>query len=195
MKKFDSFWAYSLAVYGRSGVPSAAHALQDRLGADVNLLLLCCWAASRGLPLDLEACRTLSEPWQREVVSKLRAARRTMRDVPIHAGAARREVEQARRQVGVLELEAERIEQGMLAAAVRGAGDGAPASVSEAAAAAANNLVEYLAMLTGLPAEQNMDDLAALLVGAFPQFGERAAREYVRQAVGRGGIGRRNVSH
>ena len=44
------FWDFSLAVYGRPGVAPACLALQQRHGADVNLLLFCAWfgAAHRG---------------------------------------------------------------------------------------------------------------------------------------------------
>ena len=51
MGKADTgFWDFSLTLYGRQGVASACLALQDRFGADVNLLLLGFWRAHRGFP-------------------------------------------------------------------------------------------------------------------------------------------------
>ena len=42
------FWRTSLELYAREGVSRALIALQDRRGADVNLLLYCCWTARSG---------------------------------------------------------------------------------------------------------------------------------------------------
>jgi uncharacterized protein (TIGR02444 family) len=51
MGKADTgFWDFSLTLYGRPGVAPACLALQDRFGADVNLLLLGFWRAHRRFP-------------------------------------------------------------------------------------------------------------------------------------------------
>ena len=47
------FWDFSLEIYAKPGVAQACLALQDECGADVNLLLFCCWAG----PLDEIAMR------------------------------------------------------------------------------------------------------------------------------------------
>ena len=44
----SEFWDFTIAHYGREGLSPAVIALQDRLGVDVNMLLLCCWAGSTG---------------------------------------------------------------------------------------------------------------------------------------------------
>ena len=43
MSPAESFWSFSLTVYGRPGVEAACLELQDRFGADVNLALYCLW--------------------------------------------------------------------------------------------------------------------------------------------------------
>lgn len=112
------FWAYSLAVYGRPGVSEAMIRLQDRYGADVNILLLCCWRAETGRPApDTAGLRTLVEsvaPWRKRVVEPLRALRRDMKGGI--AGAPTAAAEALRGEVRRAELEAERLEQAMLAA-------------------------------------------------------------------------------
>ncbi len=65
------FWDFSLALYGREGVARACVALQDRRGLDVNILLFCCWAGSRGRrldPADLKGLDAAVRPWREAVV-------------------------------------------------------------------------------------------------------------------------------
>jgi len=113
-------WDFSLAAYEQAPVRDACHALQDGLGADVNMLLLCCWLGATGrgrlddedLARLADACRA----WQDEVVAPLRRARRWLGAPPPafspqRAGALRAAIEAA-------ELEAERIEQEALALAI-----------------------------------------------------------------------------
>lgn len=44
----DTFWQYSLDVYGRDNVAATAIALQDDFGVNVNMLLLLCWCMDNG---------------------------------------------------------------------------------------------------------------------------------------------------
>lgn len=103
----DSLWCFSLAVYGRPGVDGVCIDLQDRLGLDVNLLLLALWAgAVCGVRLDGAAMKRLESEaaaWHRPVVAPLRAVRRHLKGI---AGA-----EALRQTVKAVELEAERLEQ------------------------------------------------------------------------------------
>jgi uncharacterized protein (TIGR02444 family) len=153
-----SFWDYSLAVYARPGVAEACLALQDRFGLDVNILLFCCWAGARGEALGPAALARLLEaagPWQEQVVKPLRAARRWLKGRP---GA---EVQALRARIEADELEAERLEQALLAEAL----PPAPGEASPALAAA--NLEAYLARLEVRPGAEGTADLAALLAGCF----------------------------
>ncbi len=104
----NPFWAFSLAVYARPGVPPACLALQDRRGIDVNLLLFAAWAGMGcGVALTAErlaAADSAVAGWRREVVQPLRAIRRR----------AKGEDEALYRRMKAAELEAERVQQDRL---------------------------------------------------------------------------------
>lgn len=106
------FWDFSLKAYGGDGVEEECLALQDQFGVDVNLLLLCAFAgASHGATLtqeEIASARKTVEPWQRDIVRSLRAARRAMKPV------ARQDARDLRARLKDIELESERIEQTML---------------------------------------------------------------------------------
>ena len=149
----NPLWDFSLRLYGEPGVAEACLALQDRLGADVNLLLFCCWAGQRGQALgeaDLDRLQAVAAPWQRQVVAPLRSARRWLKG---QGGAG---AEALREEIKRLELEAERLEQDRLQA-VLPLPDG-PASLDSAAM----NLERYLARLDGDASEEIAPLLAAL---------------------------------
>jgi uncharacterized protein (TIGR02444 family) len=157
----NPFWDYSLAVYARPGVAEACLALQARHGLDVNILLFCCWASARGRALSLEEIEGLMAavgPWHEGVVKPLRAVRRWLKDQETAPGAA---AEALRQEVKAQELEAERIEQQILAETLA-LGEGEPA-----AALAAANLKAYLARLDLRAGAEDTADLAGLLTGCF----------------------------
>jgi len=103
----SSLWRFSLAVYAQPGVDTACLDLQDRLGADVNLLLFALWAGAvcgtRLSAAELERLSSEAAAWQREVVAPLRGVRRRLKGV---AGA-----EAFRQRIKDAELESERLEQ------------------------------------------------------------------------------------
>lgn len=157
------FWDYSLAVYRRPGVSEALIRLQDAHGADANLMLWCCWFAvsGRGTPdaAALAAAAELVAPWRRRVIEPLRAVRRDMK-VGI-AGAPVEEAESLRGEILRLEIEAERIEQAMLAAR-------APAAATpgdDPAGAARRALRAYLDGLGAGDGAEIRSALAAILAG------------------------------
>jgi uncharacterized protein (TIGR02444 family) len=98
-----AFWNWSLATWPK--VERLALELQEAHGADVNLLLFCAWAG-RLSAAELDAAEEAVAAWRREVLEPLRRARRGARGTPLH-----RRLESA-------ELEAERIAQERIAAAV-----------------------------------------------------------------------------
>lgn len=108
----QSFWDFSLAVYGGGGVEAECLALQDQFGVDVNLILLCAFAgAAHGATLtadDIASARKTVERWQQDIVRPLRAARRAMKPV------ARQDAQELRTRLKEIELESERVEQTML---------------------------------------------------------------------------------
>lgn len=105
-------WDWAVEAYGRPGVADACLRLQDRAGVDVPLLLCACWLAARGRRLDVATAQKLHNavaPWQREVVTPLRHARRFLKrgSSAVHERSRDCVVELAER-VTALELDAER---------------------------------------------------------------------------------------
>ena len=139
-------WRFSLGLYRRDGVEQACLGLQNACGADVNLLLFCCWMGSQGMALDKRSLRraiAATKPWQQQVVQPLRRARRALKQ----PGAARPEARRAhlRQSVFRLELDAEYVEQLVLARLA--AKLPRPARKQDPQAASAANLERYLALL------------------------------------------------
>lgn len=156
-----AFWEFSQDLYGRPGVAEACLALQDRRGLDVNLLLFCCWTGVRGQALTAgELGRRIDAvgPWQDRVVKPLRAARRWLKEqqtAPAQAAEALRQAIKAQ------ELEAERLEQSILAEGVgTGEARGAPAL-------AAANLGAYFGALELDSDDEDLADLATILCRLF----------------------------
>lgn len=104
----NPFWDFSLAVYGRPGVPACCLSLQDQRGVDVNVLLFAAWAGLEcGIRLSAEELVRLDGAvagWRDEVVRPLRALRRR----------AKAEDEVFYRRMKAAELEAERVQQDRL---------------------------------------------------------------------------------
>jgi len=147
-RKLHPFWRFSLRVYGRTGVERACLVMQEA-GADVNLLLFCCWQGLEGISLSKTALRKAIHSvvaWQQQVVQPLRQARRSSKlgrsGLPEELGTA------LSKQVAKLELEAEYLEQLVLfrqaTAAARGKRTQDPEII------AAGNLERYLELL-GIP--------------------------------------------
>jgi uncharacterized protein (TIGR02444 family) len=157
-----AFWEFSLAYYSRERVSAACLSLQNRRGADVNILLFCCWLATLGLRVeraDLLAANITVEAWRRDVLQPLRSARRAVADqFPELAKSDRQAI---RHGVLSVELECERVAQERIAGAAAGV------TVAEAGATplqlASAALEIYLDMVVGTPDEQDAQDLRALL--------------------------------
>lgn len=133
-------------MYVRDGVEQACLGLQAARGADVNLLLFCCWMGSRRRPLGkrfLRRAMAAVSRWQSEVVRPLRTVRRALkRDSVGGPGAWRAHL---RANVATLELDAEYVEQLVLA----GLAAQAPQPVRNASAEKTieANLERYLTLL------------------------------------------------
>ena len=108
------FWDFSRAIYADPAVAAAALSLQDADGRDVNLALYCLYAGFvAGRELDdaaLSCLATAVESWNEEVIRPLRAVRRRLK--------GRAEAAGLRDGVASAELEAERLAQARLVAAV-----------------------------------------------------------------------------
>ncbi|MBK8158597.1 MAG: TIGR02444 family protein [Rhodospirillaceae bacterium] len=158
----DDFWEFSLALYCREAVAAACLSLQDRRGADVNLILAVCWLARSGYLASegaLNAACLATESWSEGVLKPLRSIRRRL-------GAEFEEVAAADRQSlkhGLLavELEAERVSQQKIVSALA-AHVGARSS-EPARGIAARGLDSYLTLLTNAPDARDRTDLDAIL--------------------------------
>jgi uncharacterized protein (TIGR02444 family) len=158
----ERLWRFSLAVYGRPGVADACLALQDRHGLDVNLLLWCCWHASEGRALgaaDVTAAEARVSSWRATVVEPLRAVRRQLKRSIAEWPTA--DVEQLRAATKGAELEAERLEQVMLAAVSAG-----EPNAGSTLALAAGSIRRYLALRRVQPDEADGGDVEAIITAS-----------------------------
>ncbi|RAK59221.1 TIGR02444 family protein [Phenylobacterium hankyongense] len=101
-----SLWDWTLAVYGRPGVPEACLALQDAHGQNTSFLLWAVWAEA-GDPALLEQAAAVARAWEGAVLAPLRTVRRTLKAAapPVDDGAR----EGLRDDVKAAELRAERV--------------------------------------------------------------------------------------
>lgn len=158
----DDFWKFSLALYCREAVAAACLSLQDRRGADVNLLLAICWLASSGYAVDataIAAAAAAVSGWADGVLKPLRAVRRSLgAGFPEFAPGDRQEV---RHDIMAVELECERLAQQRIAAAFAGHVAGMQAEPPRLLAR--GGLDTYLASLIAEPEAQDQADLDVLL--------------------------------
>jgi len=157
-----AFWEFSLAFYSRERVSAACLSLQNRHGADVNILLFSCWLATQGLKVEapgLHAAIAAVEAWRRDVLEPLRGSRRAVADqFPELAKSDRQSIKHSMLSV---ELECERIAQEKIAQAATGQVTPEEGSTPLQIASAA--LEHYLDMVIATPDEQDAEDLKALL--------------------------------
>jgi uncharacterized protein (TIGR02444 family) len=112
----SAVWTYAVALYGRPGVAAACLGLQDSFGVDVVVLLTALYARHRRLGFtepDLRQADAAVRDWRKDVVRRLRAVRRYVKPAASEKntdGVAQK----LWRSVQAAELEAERIEFGML---------------------------------------------------------------------------------
>lgn len=145
----NPFWSFSVTVYEEATVRDACLDLQDRDGADVNLLLLTCWLGFLGVRLDskgIERLDRLVSPWRGEAVQPLRALRRRLKAPlgPVGPDLAA----DVRQLIGKAELEAERLQQAVLYRALETL-PGTDARGAERSGVARLNLNTYLGWVTG----------------------------------------------
>ena len=109
-------WRFSLDRYARRGVAETCLWMQERIGADVNIVLAALWAASEGRRLDRAAFETLQATevgeWHLSAVRPLRAARVYTKRLP--EGPDSGDIAALRAIVKKAELKAEHIEQRIL---------------------------------------------------------------------------------
>jgi len=114
----DDFWEFSLALYCREAVANACLSLQDRRGADVNLVLAICWAARSGYAVSdaaLASGLAATAPWSDSILRPLRAVRRSLLSFAEVDADDRQSIKHG---LLAVELEAERVSQRKIVAAL-----------------------------------------------------------------------------
>lgn len=111
--EINPFWEFSLAFYCRGPVASICLNLQDKVGADVNILLYCCWLGYKGAgQIEVsEFAEIISgiKAWQFHVVKPLRKIRRDIKNLEtLHLGDFSKNFLQS---IKDCELESEELEQ------------------------------------------------------------------------------------
>jgi uncharacterized protein (TIGR02444 family) len=110
-------WAFALALYARPGVADACLTLQNEVGVDVMLLMMATFAAVKRRTLltadEIGALDEACSPWREQIVKKLRTIRTELKTGPRPAPSG--ETEPFRSRIKMLELEAERLENQLLA--------------------------------------------------------------------------------
>lgn len=78
----NPLWAFSTRVYQRDSVQHCLLELQDSHAADINILLSCCWLATKQQLLDKQQLALLQDntaQWQLACIQPIRTARRFLK--------------------------------------------------------------------------------------------------------------------
>ncbi|HXY21912.1 MAG TPA: TIGR02444 family protein [Burkholderiaceae bacterium] len=170
----NAFWRFSLATYRDPAAAAACLALQDRWGADVNLLLFCCWLGQDGRALDkrtLCAAMLGVDTLQAKIIRPLRQSRRALRRPP--RGMPKTWAKQLKDRIAAAEIDLEYVEHRMLFAAAKRL---PPAKRKQAARAAIDaSLSRYLTLLEVPPSHPDRRHANALLEACCPVAPPRAS--------------------
>jgi len=93
----NPFWDYSLAHYARPEVAQCCLTYQNQYGANVNLMLFCCWLGSSGVRLErqeLVEVQVLIKPWDSQAIQPLRMVRRFMSSSPLSSDVMMSQLQQ-----------------------------------------------------------------------------------------------------
>jgi uncharacterized protein (TIGR02444 family) len=178
MSTVEGFWDFSVRTYRSKGVSDACLALQNKRGADVNMLLYCCWVAIVYGEFDddlFQSALRFSRSWARHVVRPLREVRTWMkledcRSEPVFAESRK----QLRANVKTIELEAEKLQQTSLESLVV-VSAAQHLAVSDLLGYAAANLQQYCrAEAIGIAGE-SVDQLSVIVSAAITSATREAA--------------------
>jgi uncharacterized protein (TIGR02444 family) len=171
------FWDFALKVYQMPGVSEACLEIQERHGADVNVVLFCCWLGESGrgavTPEKLaEACKAVAS-WNETVVKRLRAVRRVLKEgiekAPSDLASS------LRKQIQTYEIDAEHIELLTLAASVADMKPDPSRPADARADDAIANIGLYLVSLNATLIGADRTALGRIVGAAFPAYGAQRA--------------------
>ena len=165
----NPFWDFSLDVYSRGDVAEHLIALQENLGADINIMLYCYWVAYLGAPHltehQINTVVFVVNRWQREVVKPLRKMRTELKIDS--KGGPRPWSDTIRTNIKIVELEAERLEQLMIYRA-HSLEECDKIETWEMRRQANSNLVDYLKFCCREPNSEELTLIDILTVQIFP---------------------------
>lgn len=179
MNAKEGFWDFSIRVYRSKKLADACLSLQDESGADVNLLLFCCWAAAANVELDgdtFQKALQFSRFWTTDVVRPLRKVRTTMKRSDRKAKTVQAEFyNELRESIKAVELRAEKLQQQELQAMI---GTTAPQSdATGPLSSAVSNLCRYCESEAIDLTADTIDRLVVVLAAAFPSENPETARK------------------
>ena len=127
------FWDFSLDIYRKPGVADACLFVQDRYGLNVNFVLFCVWVADCGSgalsTADIATAMRRIMDWEKHIVRPLREIRRLCRQEPL--GVPEFLLQTFHPRIETAELEAEHVEQLVLAEFARSLPVATPEVTSE----------------------------------------------------------------
>lgn len=148
----NPLWEFSVRVYDLDGVKKACLALQNRFGADVNMIMFLMWLADSGIDRGrlaqyMGAALKLSRDWQRSLVEPLRTTRNNLKDYIENTPLTESQVaalSALRERVKGCELDTERMQTLAMYNLVEDSGLGdAPVAHAKAREHASNHLSVY----------------------------------------------------
>lgn len=172
----EAFWDFSVRTYRTRGVPDACLSLQNDYGADVNMVLYCCWIGDAVGAFDGELFNRASEysaRWAENVVIPIREARTWMKHTGCNSPSVPTEsCMELREEIKSIEFAAEKMQQEVLESIVivERTRDERPEQIVADVAA---NLMLYLEYLDIQLANDVRKKLSVIVRAAFPGFDEK----------------------
>jgi uncharacterized protein (TIGR02444 family) len=163
------FWDFSVSFYRKPGVADACLFVQDRYGLNVNLILFCIWAADTGSGMltstQVSTALQRVADWEEQVIKPLREIRRTCRHEAL--GIPEFLLQTFVPKIETVELEAEQVEQLVLAELAQGLMRSAEGASDHAQNDAVGSLKAYIGALGIAQDAQLTECLSVILHAAF----------------------------
>lgn len=174
----EGFWDFSVRTYRTKGVPDACLALQNDHGADVNMLLYCCWTGAANGVFDdelFDRASAYSVSWANNVVIPLRAARTWMKHTGCDSDPVPKDAcMELREEIKTVEFAAEKLQQEVLESML----SVAPERAESAAVIIGNvaaNLLLYLEFANIQADGDVRRKLCTIIRAAFPEIDRKVA--------------------
>lgn len=173
----EGFWDFSVRTYRTPGVPDACLSLQNDYGADVNMLMYCCWIGANLGQFDAglfaEASR-FSALWAENVVIPLRSARTWMKTSGCTLdGVPTKDCMRLRDKVKSVEFAAEKMQEQVLESLVS-----VDQLRGESEEQILNDVSANLVLYAGYSGFDICDDVrskfAIIIAGAFPHWNRQS---------------------